>query len=736
MRDNVSSYSTTACSSSRRRVRLLIVAIVLVTIVALSCASTIASSIFAQPTSGDSGTYSATIGDYQLTVDRATLNFAVANGQSVWNSGERYSQDDGLNDSWSAILNDAFTIGYVSSNNVVSQKAMSQLGAVVQFDDTSNGFDANITCSVINSSKTVLLLSFDMQWKLIDDSIVITILGDSIVEYSDDGYSLMYIIVYPFFNASYGLSSGYIFVPDGSGAVIDTSVATVATKAYVQRVYGDDLAVSGSSISSTSPMSVYMGVYGIVNDYSSALVSIDKGAEYAEINAMVSGVTTQYNVAYVRYIYRQLYTSYSGSSGSDGDSYVTLQSQRNQFDIVQSYHLLVGDSSIGQLAQCYQQHLLSNGDLTDNSVSSDTSLRLLFLVYESKSSMFGSSTVTMTNFDYLQEVIEQYQGSSVVISLMGIDKDGMLGSYPFDGEGISNSISRQITQLAICAQDNGITLSLNADFSLANDSSSVVGTRDRCMSSALQFVYTGNRLDRSLYNSQYYLLTMDSVLEQFTQSTTALADVGYDTLEINTFGWMLYSSYDNQLFDRSDMVEGYSQYLQQTDTTVALDMANQYMWQYASYMYNVPTQSSQFVIESYSVPFLQMVLSGYVDCYSTPINLDYKGHTDILNLIEYNTFMSYVLTEQDSLELYGTDSQYIFSSQYSLWSDHIDSYQLEVSSCLDAVRGCQFVEYYQPQSGISICGYSNGVDIVINYTTSSYVYNNVVVPANSALAVG
>ena len=70
---------------------------------------------------------------------------------------------------------------------------------------------------------------------------------------------------------------------------------------------------------------------------------------------------------------------------------------------------------------------------------------------------------------------------------------------------------------------------------------------------------------------------------------------------------------------------------------------------------------------------MQIVLSGYVDCFSDFLN--YGGNTDqmLLMLVDYNINPSFVLTDAYSSEFADTNSSDIYSSRYEDWKEDIVS---------------------------------------------------------------
>ena len=84
----------------------------------------------------------------------------------------------------------------------------------------------------------------------------------------------------------------YLFVPDGSGAIIKTGVEDNEFSSISLAVYGEDAAVTGNR----SPSSCLIGAFGIKKSDSAFLCIIEKGDAIATINANRSSDTSLNNV--------------------------------------------------------------------------------------------------------------------------------------------------------------------------------------------------------------------------------------------------------------------------------------------------------------------------------------------------------------------------------------------------------------------------------------------------------
>lgn len=671
------------------------------------------------------GVYSVDIDGSTLKVDTKTLNLSITRGDRTWYSGKRFSEEDGLNSLWVNKLTDGVTVGYKSMNTgTTRERTISMLKPKITFKERTDGFDAKISCRDI-------LVSFTLQVRLSGNKLQVKVPFDSISEDAPEDNKLEYLIVYPFFDSSYALTDGEILIPDGSGALIDLSVPTSAQKAYSARVYGSDYGISFDTITSNSPQTASMPVYAMMYDDGGTMVTADDGAEYCSVNAYVSGITTNYNFAYFNWIYRESYVKYYESSGTDGKSYVAFQEDMNKFDLVQTMTLLEGDCDTATVAKEYRKTV----DFKQNALSSDRAgLRLQFLMAENKKGMFGNEVVTMTKTSFIEDVAEeaaQYCGN-LSVSVLGYTSGGLNNSYPkhfpLDGGPGGKSGYKKLSQTL---KENGVNFSFTTDYAKAYAGA---GVNEKKLALNISNQFTTLTDSRAGSTAKFNLINPDDAAALMKGDLKNInkynASVDYASV-----GSLLYSGYKNRDYDRAYTAEKFREAIELSQVTANIIKPNAYMWAVCDSYLEMPVSSSGFMIETESVPFLQMVVSGKMQTYSTAINLNYTGEDLILRLIDYNVYPSFLVTQKDALELYGTNSAGIFTSSYDIWKDTIKSIYTQVDGVLSAVAGCTVEDRYTAGNGVYVTVYSNGKKVVVNYGGAEVTVDGTAIAAKSAAAI-
>nr|MDA3931550.1 DUF5696 domain-containing protein [Mycoplasmatota bacterium] len=84
---------------------------------------------------------------------------------------------------------------------------------------------------------------------------------------------------------------------------------------------------------------------------------------------------------------------------------------------------------------------------------------------------------------------------------------------------------------------------------------------------------------------------------------------------------------------------------------------------------------------------------------------------------------SYLLTEERPSNLAGTDLESFYTSQFDVWNQTIIEEYEWINQALTYVQGEEIISREIPDEGIAVIGYSNGVEIIVNYTNNSYNYD-------------
>lgn len=553
---------------------------------------------------------------------------------------------------------------------------------------------------------------------------------------------------------------GYIFVPDGSGALIRFKNNTANFSMYYGDVYGEDPSQNtfhGEELSDTIPLkNPVMPVFGIAHgDGQGAFVAYaDEGAEYMQIVVRPEENMTAYNFAYPRFVYN---VNYFQVYNQQGDGFFTLMEEPNHVNIKMTYTFLAGDGSDGTpaadytgMARTYREHLIDQGILTRKSFErgKDIPLRLDFIMADSKKSIVGTEEVVVTTVEDTREILNGVIEDGITninSGLKGWQKNGESLSRPYKDTysrkiGKKKDFKELITEFA----EKGVDISQARDFVTINKE---------------MFNYQSNAARH--VNSWYLLLDKTWILpynnpvhefgyaipkksaEWFNKLFEKVAPYS-ESFTVGGISNTLLSHYnrDGVVMTVTEAIALYQEALENANKEVKLNLVNpnMYLWKYTDRYLQSPVITSQYVFETDTVPFLQMVLNGTMEVYAPYSNFSFYTQSDILRMIDYNLSPSFILSKEPSYHLASTSSADLYSTEFDQYQTRIVEVYSKVNEILSQVAGYEWTGRHVLDNGVILNSYHNGSEerqVLINYTDDTVTYEgNLIAPLSAELVIG
>ena len=121
---------------------------------------------------------------------------------------------------------------------------------------------------------------------------------------------------------------------------------------------------------------------------------------------------------------------------------------------------------------------------------------------------------------------------------------------------------------------------------------------------------------------------------------------------------------------------------------------NAYTWKYVDHITDVALDSSRFSQAAASIPFLGMVLHGYVQFAGNPINMEGNIDYAMLKAIENGAALNFILSYQntDILKESVLLSQY-YSVRYDIWFEDVVGIYNELNSFMKDLQTSVIVDH-------------------------------------------
>ena len=653
------------------------------------------------------------------------------------------SYNDGANNkTWEAYLSSAIVITYIQGNTDTKQADLVKDNVRKNIIYTDNGFEAEICWTKFKFGVTLKV-------ELTDDGLVATIPDDSIKEDSD--VYIGTLAIYPCMGVSYmDEKEGYMFIPDGNGALIYLEDNEKRFNAgYSSMIYGDDIGFTESSVANllwgrykmlNKQNLTLAPVYGIAHtdDKLAYLAIVEDGAERATIEAQPNGVNVQYNRAYAKFLLRKRYTQPTSNNSTSG-SFHLVEADRSHSDLTMRFLFLTGENAnYCGMANAYREYLIERGDLM---VQEDNSYRtrIDFLGTEREDFLVGTTTVTMTTVEDIYAIYEDLAGVGVtdLFSLYkGWQKGGLL-DLPITSYKADKKIggTKELTQLIKDATAKDIS------FYLYNEALRINPDEQNATFNVVKKV-NKKVFEESTYKDVYetfrFLTPTRSnvLLNKFAKSYTKQ---GVDNIALAGITNTLFTyTYSNESYSRMQTADTYKKAVEELDASTNLVMEEPfaYLWKNAKAFLDMPVYMSNYLYEDESVPFLSIVLKGVMPVYADYVNFEANKEEFFLKMIETGSYPSFYITKESAADLINTNSSDIYSSQYDVYKDEITLYANELKAVNEAVAGAMIIGHEILDNGVRVVTYNNGVQIYLNYSSAAQTVNGVSIDTMSYKVVG
>ena len=576
-------------------------------------------------------------------------------------------------------------------------------------------------------------ISFNVEISLDKDGFTFNIPQDSIEE---NGKSkLMSVSALPLFGATKIGEDGYIFYPDGSGALIDLyNYEKSAPSIYSYSLYG----ISNTDFSDYNDKieqnikNIMLPCFGIKQSQGGFFAAIVSGDTTANLNIAIDNC----HKVWYKFDYR-MYASaefnYTGSAFGGG-TIDKLLPQLIKGDRKIKYFLLEGDkNTYSDMANVYRNYLTENKILTRYE-ESQIDLSLEFFMAATTKGILGDSIQVMTTYDQVSDILKELKSQNVnnITAVLNGWSSGGYEQKP-TAAGFESSLGgiSDYKKLSKYASEQKFSLSLAADYLLGDVTKGKFNQKKDVLRGLLGGAVTDKEEQMFFMNPLATLSgSVDKMLGGKTKTSIALMNIG----EI-----LLPNLYEKEVINREQIAAEYRKVLEKiskAQENVSVFGGNYYVLPYAYHIYDVPDSDSGYYQNTRSVPFYQMVVHGYVKYSSIAGNLSENLQYQKLKWIETGSVPHFCITEQSPNKLKDTGYNQLFSSEYSLWKEKVIAVYKEFNEKLTGIYNSVIVEHTIISEDLVKVTFENGNVVYINYANEQQVVNDLKIPAMDYIVIG
>lgn len=590
-----------------------------------------------------------------------------------------------------------------------------------------------------------------VEYVLDGDELVVRVPHDKIEEYSK--YAITMIDILPGFAAASDDVDGYMFYPDGSGAI--TSFAKADTRPETSNLASfytySYKYLSFENYYDPAIYNRYTGtlpVYGIKKDNNALFAAVTEGEAASGVLVYPSGCNNvSFNHINFQLDLRNVFNVDMNSMSTGIDTKATSKGiQRVDKNFIPEdrelrfFMLKDNEADYSGMASIYKRYLLESGRLQDViDETAEMPLSLQLLCGATKEGLIFRQYVPMTTSDNVKEIIDRLSDDGidnfeVVLTAWQADANYDNNIWPVASKIGGKSGIKDLSEYAkeksnvdiFLAQDTTFTYDTTSDFDQTND-----------------VVYNGLGIEVSLefFDGTFgYLTNAQAIQNRNNKLLKKLKSADALGIAYDTIGKYIYAdSNEENPFTKQTMVEKVREILKDTSAAgrkVATAGANSYVFSDTDYVYDLNQESYGLSITDYDVPFVEMLLSGCIP-YATGAagNLSYDLNHQKLKWIEFGATPYFYLTYESALNLKETNYTLLFSSTFDDWEQEVIDVYSDMKANLGDLYGQAIVSHDYLTDDLVRIVYESGAKVYVNYGTTSISRDGVTIPAEDYVVV-
>ena len=518
---------------------------------------------------------------------------------------------------------------------------------------------------------------------------------------------------------------GYSFLPDGSGALYDVNVIN---ESYT-RLYGDDYAmISGLTGKHTEPMR--MPVFGQVSTATYPDGTVEKQGYFAIIEQGDAMAALLLN--HTEMLYTSVIPSVIARPNDVSKSSWSIYASRRYTDDYKLRYIILSDdtkaakANLSSYYECswmgmacaYRDYLNATQEgynrLTDEDVKSSIPLYIeTFGCVDTVKKIMSipvTVSVALTSFEDIEKMYEHLLGekiSNVQFKMTGYANGGMYSDVPYKLKWEKSVGGKSGFEALLEYASEHPEMGLFPDFDFLYTKNSEVSVNMK--------KYGARTVDNRYTTKRAYSVTMQDFVSRFEMVLSPAtfshfyeklekryAKYGNLAISLSTMGSDLNSSFSEKEISLREDSKNYTvealNYFTEKGYDVMVDGGNAYTWSYADYILDVPLDSNRFIKQLSAVPFVGVVLHGYVQFAGSPLNMEGNLTYAMLKAMESGAGVYFILSYANT-ELLKEDEllSQNYSVRYDIWRARLVEIYNELNEVLHDVQtqlivGHQFLD--------------------------------------------
>ena len=561
-------------------------------------------------------------------------------------------------------------------------------------------------------------------------------------------YKLYTVELVPFLGAAGAEETGYLFVPDGSGALIRFQNQRQDYNTYEQKLYGRDSAHDVTQ-DITKGENARLPVFGISCENNGLLGVISSGDGRASILADVAGKSTSYHAVRPSFAVRGIDTYAMGEGSGINVKVVSIFEQialPNETLAVEYIPLSKENKDYAGMAAVYRDYLIKyKGLKKSNTEPAAIHLELLggFLKEQPVLGIPVETTVPVTTYEQAQAILTELTEVAVDLRVLytGWSEDSIKEKPQVKAKHVSAlGGKKDLLSLTRLAEEKRIPLHLSVDLAQTRRWGNGVhrfssAAKGISQNAAVRYYYDKATFFKLSTVAPLYLIAPQRQHQMMVDFLDASERWKASGVLLDTAGDLLYSNYDEDASSsrqqNAQLAAELVKVCSAADRSVMVRGGNAYIMPGTTAATDIPTQSSGYDLTDETVPFYSIVFHGCTELSGGAVNLSGTPQRELLKAAETGNSLHFYLGEDNLEKLAGTKYDSLYSIRYTAWKNTLKEYAAQITPLIKATAGQFIIKHTTLENGLTETVYENGVTVWVNYQDHAIVQNGITIETQS-----
>lgn len=564
------------------------------------------------------------------------------------------------------------------------------------------------------------------------------------VPFDEIGYKSKYpitqISILPYFGAAGSEDEGFIFVPEGSGSLMQFNNGKTKQNTYYADVYGWDYGTDRKA--KITETRIAFPVFGMSYGDSSFISIPVSGAEYAGFTAEIAGKLGSYN--YVRADYKMLHSEQFDVSARNVNSQYSYEKSLPKGEEIKQIYTFVDGGSYVDMAKAYRKYLFGN-EKTVNVTETPIAVEIVGAV-DKMQQVLGlpkNRPYKLTSYSQTADIVKQIdemgiKNANVKLSggINGGIRQKLLKKFKFVKElGGKSEFTKMVKDIKETSAKFYIDASVQTAYrSGLKDGFNKYSDAARFVSDDLCELYDYSPIwYGKLKTSEPYFLLRSSLISKSSDVLLKNAKKYGVNVSYKDNGYILSADYnqDRELTRaqaRINQVEK-MQNVKDAGLSLMINAGNDYAVKNADFITNMSFHGNKYAILDETVPFYQIALHGYKNYAGVPLNLGYEQEQILLESAECGAGLFFVFMGETEKAIQETDFTEYYSACFDSWKDNLSKVYKEYDNNMGKVKNSLISNHEYLTDSVTVTSYENGYKVYVNFGYLDYSDENVSVPA-------